>query len=502
MKYNSYCFMNRLLFKKIGQIIILILLLNLICCIKVKKTNSFISNNKIINIDNFNKEVNYIMNEVGIPGMSLAIIENNQIVYTNAFGYKELKNKNEVDQETIFEGCSLSKSFLVFIVYQLVNEGKLDLDKPMYQYLENVRLEHDSRYKLITPRMILSHCSGIENWQRYNNPEILELISEPGKKYVYSGEGYDYLASVIEVILKQSYEEYIKERIIMPFQLKTTYLKFENGSIDSLFKVSLVNYAIGHDNFGSEITKWKNKYPIPSGGISTNANDYAKLLVSIFNKKYLSKNNIRDIIKPIVGNREINPYFFLGAGFAIYYNEKDTIVFQGGSNAGFKANTFYSIPNKRGFVFFTNSDRGILITAKLNELTSGFNLDKFLGTGFYEQYPSNAIRLLKIYQENDFNVMNAEIEKLISNSNMGMNTLNELGDLFLNHDRTIAKTLLERNIKLYPECSVTYGILGDLYLESKNFNLAYINLKKAKELKFDMWEIDQKITHCKNELDK
>lgn len=502
MKHNLVFSTTKFLHKNLVQITILVLMLGLSYNIRAQETNSFISNNKIINIDNFNKEVNYIINEIGIPAISLAIIENNQIVYAKSYGYKQLTKKNKVDQETIFEGCSLSKSFLVFIVYQLVNEGKLDLDKPIYQYLENERLEYDSRYKLITPRMILSHSSGIENWRWFNNPDTLEILSEPGEKYVYSGEGYNYLAKAIEVLLNQSYEEYFNERIMEPLQLKTTYLKFKNRSIDSLFKDTLVNYVIGHDNFGSEIKKWKNINPVPSSGISTTADDYAKLLISIFNKKYLSEMNIRDITEPIVGDKEINPTFFLGAGFAVCFSENDTIIFQGGSNYGFKANVFYSVVNKRGFVFFTNSDRGKHITAVLSEMTAGLEINKILGNGYFEQYPSNAIKLLKIFNEKDSVAMYAEIEKLIANGKIGVNTLNELGDLFLYHDKSISKKLLERNVELYPESSVVYCLLGELNLKLKKFDLAYLNFIKAKELKFDMWEIDKKIAQCKKELDK
>ena len=77
-----------------------------------------------------------MMADVGIPGASLAIIENDKIIFNQGYGYKNMKEMSSVDKKTIFEGCSLSKSFLVFAAFKLVEEGKLDLDKPMYEYLD------------------------------------------------------------------------------------------------------------------------------------------------------------------------------------------------------------------------------------------------------------------------------------------------------------------------------------------------------------------------------
>src|SRR5690349_531283 len=97
----------------------------------------FRSDNRKVNIDSFNDSITTLMNDVGIPGLSLAIIDNNKIVYAHTYGYKNLKNKTAVDQHSLFEACSLSKIFLVAAAYEFADRGWLNLDKPLYQYQVN-----------------------------------------------------------------------------------------------------------------------------------------------------------------------------------------------------------------------------------------------------------------------------------------------------------------------------------------------------------------------------
>src|SRR5579859_2119893 len=222
-----------------------------------------------------NDSIRKMMQDVGVPALSLAVIKDNRIAYFHTYGYKHLDNKGPANRRTLFQAGSLTKSFLVFTVYKLVDEGLLDLDKPMYQYLEYEPLQHDPRYKLITPRMILSHSSGIENWKSDNNPDTLEIVSNPGERYVYSGEGYVYLSKVVELILHKRYEDYINEMVIRPLRLKRSFSHFSaNGEHPR-------NYAFGHGDFGKEFKKEKLTVPDPAGSMQITARDYAKLLIAI-----------------------------------------------------------------------------------------------------------------------------------------------------------------------------------------------------------------------------
>jgi CubicO group peptidase (beta-lactamase class C family) len=455
----------------------------------------FTINGKDIDVDKFNQEVIYIMNEVGVPGISLAVIDNNDVVFYNAYGVKRQRTNKSVNRKTIFEGCSLSKSFLVFVVYQLVEEGKLSLDKPLYQYLEYQRLQHDPLYKLITARMVLSHSSGLENWQYMNNSDTLDILSNPGEKYIYSGEGYEYLAKVVERILNQPYEEYVYERVIRPLKLKNTYVKYREKTLNPFRKTSPANFAVGHEVFGQQ-RKFNNTFTLPAAGNHFTAEDYARLIIATFDHHNLSSNRIKDILTPIV---QINnsPVHY-GSGFEVFYTDHDTIIAHGGDNPGFKNRIIYSVTKKRGLVILTNSDRGNFMSAKLAEMALGLNITTYLESLYYfEQYPSTALTLLKIYDRVGKDSMFVQLDKLKNEKNIGSNSLPVLSHLFrIGGDVQTAKRLLEDNIEVFPDSPIAYVLLGDLYLQKDEYELAFKNFKKAKALNFDRWEIDDDLMAC------
>ncbi len=458
---------------------------------QAQKSGFFIANKKRINIDSLNKQINYWMSEVGVPALSFAVISNNQIVFSGAYGNKRQGDKKKVNRRTIFEACSMTKSYLVFVVYQLVDKGEFDLDKPMYQYLYYKPLEHDPRYKLITPRMILSHSSGIENWAEMNDPNRLEILTNPGEKFVYSGEGYQYLAKVIEKIVNKPYERYIQEMVIKPLKLKRTFTSYKfKGKIP-------INDATGHNAFGKPLNNQRNLSAVPAAGTHFIAKDYAKLIISTFDRKHLSNDRIRDLLDPIVKMQEVNTSLYYGPGFEIIYSANDTIISQGGSNSGFKNLMFYSVVNKSGFVFLTNSDRGKALAAKLCKATVGLNINPKFEHYYFEQYPSAANDLLKIYKENNAEKMFLKIEELKKEGKINGNTLVELGDVFLYEDRVIAKRLLETNLELYPKSADSYLLMGLLNMKMKNYKLAEENFRKAEALNLSDPLMDYAMKICK-----
>lgn len=100
---------------------------------------------------------------MNIPGLSLAIINDGQVVYHMVRGYADIKKKSLVDDRTIFEWASLSKPLFAYMVMFLVEDGKLDLDKPLHEYVDyhyHGIDKEDDRYKQITARMVLLHTTG------------------------------------------------------------------------------------------------------------------------------------------------------------------------------------------------------------------------------------------------------------------------------------------------------------------------------------------------------
>ena len=456
----------------------------------------FMSNGRKVDNRTFDAAIVKMLDETGIPGLSLAIIEDNKIAYTNVYGYKKSDKKEKITTSTVFEAASQSKSYLVYVAYKLVDAGLLDLDKPMYQYLPYEPLEHDVRYKLITPRMILGHSSGIENWRSYNQVDTLEIIYQPGTKYLYSGEGYNYLAKVIGSILHKSYDQYIDEMVIKPLDLKHACVKFVRDTATD--KLSPADYAGGHDILGKYSRSWLNTESIPACANHNTAEDYAKLIIATFGHQQLSDRSLKAILQPMAVTRMNNDHsaYYYGAGFEVIYSGGDTIIAQGGSNPGFKNQLYYSVVHKRGFIYMSNGDRGRVIATRLSDLTAGLQLSPYFTSFHDEQYPSVSNSLLSIYREKDSLAMYEAIEKLNKQHKLGEDVLNNLGEEFLYYDTKIAKRLLEQNQKLYPRSARVYWLLGTLAFRSDEYDLAYKHYTRARELKYNLSQVADDLAKC------
>src|SRR4030095_1153264 len=133
-------------------------------------------------------------------------IRDGKIIWNHAFGVKNASTREPVDDNTVFEAASLSKPVMAYAALKLVDAGKLDLDKPLAQYLEKPYLEGDDRLNLITARRVLTHTTGFPNWRQQGQP--LKIVFPPGERFSYSGEGFVYLQKVIERLTGQAFDDF------------------------------------------------------------------------------------------------------------------------------------------------------------------------------------------------------------------------------------------------------------------------------------------------------
>ncbi|MBC9914887.1 serine hydrolase domain-containing protein [Chitinophaga varians] len=483
---------------EISAIMIIMLLICLPVVAIAQTEDDFVSNGRHIKKQLLDADVRTLLENTGIPALSLAIIDNDSIVFHNQYGYRNLSGQQKVDPETVFEACSLSKVFLVYVVYKLVQQGQLDLSKPMCEYQEYPALMHDERYKRITPGMIISHTSGMENWIWDNTGDKLEIVRNPGEAYTYSGEGFQYLAKVVEGILHSPYDTYIDSMVLKPFGLKNTYLKFSSG----LPEVPS-NYTFGHNSLGKPLDKWKPRAALPSTSVHTTAADFARLVIAIFAEGGLNHAAKMTMLQPVMQTDKENPFVFMSYGFGLIRTANDTIVSYNGSNDGFKARLYYSVPHKRGLIYLTNSDRGGQIDAKLASL-SGCGLDPAaaLDDSVYCQYPGPAFDLLGIYREKGIAPMMAAVEAFAARNALQRNTLNELADIFLDEDITTARQLLTTSIRYFPTSALSHFLMGMTWFKEKKYGKAQACFVKAKALQYDQEEADTYIRLCKNEIKK
>jgi len=156
------------------------------------------------------------MRETGAPGLTLALANREGLIRVSTYGYADTKAGMKVAPETMFEIGSISKSFVGLLLLQLRDEGKLDLNKPIAEYLPWLKI--NSKFQAITTHHILSHTGGLPGAPLLLDALLGELWTawEPGKRFLYSNTGYNILGFLIEAIDKRPFAESMRTRMLVP----------------------------------------------------------------------------------------------------------------------------------------------------------------------------------------------------------------------------------------------------------------------------------------------
>ena len=146
----------------------------------------------------------HLMKENQVPGVSLTLIDNGEIVFSKGYGKTSGVLGKPVDNETLFQMASISKPVVAAVALQLVDRGILSLETPVISYLKTPYLEKDDRTSSITLHELLNHTAGLSN---NLFPKDKRLVNNPGEKFLYSGIGYDYLTEVIKQATGKTLQE-------------------------------------------------------------------------------------------------------------------------------------------------------------------------------------------------------------------------------------------------------------------------------------------------------
>jgi CubicO group peptidase (beta-lactamase class C family) len=332
---------------------------------------------------NFSEVINKIenltpqlMNKLNILGVSISVIKNNKIEWSKCFGVSDEVSQNKISNQTIFEACSMSKPVFAYLVLMLVEEGKLDLDKPLGDYYKEDLIASDENYsKQITARMILTHTSGLPNWRKGDEERggPLPIYFKPGTKFNYSGEGFYYLQRVVENIIKEPLETFAKRCLF-------DKLGFESTSFVWTEQLN-PRISAGHDSSGHCLKRSKYLHSNSAYTLYTTPDEYARFILQIMNpdeSKYisLSKKIIKEMLTPQVRSdirevtdrpgRSLGLFSYRGLGWAIDSTITGNIVYHSGANqTGFRCYSQFNPAESSGIVIMTNSVNGTELWSKL-----------------------------------------------------------------------------------------------------------------------------------------
>jgi len=299
--------------------------------------------------------------------------ENGKSVYETAIGYRTYADKKYLKKTDIFELASVSKQFCATVIMQLKEKGLLQYDDLVEKYI-------DIPYKGITIRNLLTHTSGLpdyqeimdKNWDKHkvaNNNDIIEYLNKyqpprlfaPGEKYTYSNTGYVILASIAEKVSGRDFIEYCNSEIFKKIGMNHTAIR----TLEE--KAAVKNFAIGHmfdkeksdfiraDSFpSSNYTIWLGNRKGP-GRISSTAQDLLIWDNAIRNYQLVSKESMQEAYIPMKLNDGTFSYY--GFGLELVFNSKDLqMVWHNGDNPGYKTLIMRDLLYHRTLILLTNND--------------------------------------------------------------------------------------------------------------------------------------------------
>ncbi|MVM32781.1 serine hydrolase [Spirosoma sp. HMF4905] len=313
------------------------------------------------------------MDSANVPGLSIAIIRDNKLVYSKGYGFTKAGSTQQVTSATIFDAASLSKPVFAYAVLQLVEEGVLDLDKPLYEYLPYPDVAADERYKKITARMVLSHRTGFPNWRKNRRSSELAMRWAPGERFGYSGEGFVYLQKVIEKITGLPLNDLMTKRVFIPLQMtRSSYIW--NSTFDD-------NFAFPHNEAGKAESHYKSNQANTAYSLQTTADDYARFLIAILTPKGLKAATVSQMLTPqgqlpqtFSGNTDtLSPTLSWGLGFGLEHGPKADYFWHWGDNDTYKCYMTGCQKSQDAVVYFTNSTNGLTLIGDITRQFMGFD---------------------------------------------------------------------------------------------------------------------------------
>jgi CubicO group peptidase (beta-lactamase class C family) len=261
------------------------------------------------------------MAKTHVPGLSLAIVKDNQVIYAHGFGSRNLKENLPATPDTLYGIGSCTKSFTALAIMQLVERGKIDVHDPVNKYLPQFKLQGKNE-EPITIHHLLTHSSGapnlgiaeiliermaglgesfvplssLDDFLLHINGAKEEVAAEPGKKFFYFNEGYTLLGVIVEKVSRVKYADYIKENILKPLKMnRSTFNKDEFEKDQDIMTPYLVEAKDGEIKATPAMHPFE-KFIYAAGGLLSSTNELTHYLIANMNGGVYENQRIIDAV--------------------------------------------------------------------------------------------------------------------------------------------------------------------------------------------------------------
>ncbi|MGA2370552.1 MAG: serine hydrolase [Candidatus Korobacteraceae bacterium] len=348
--------------------------------------------------------VTRLMNAAEVPGVGIAIFNDGKIAYLKTYGLRDEEKNLPLTPDSVMTAASLTKAAFATVVMELVEQGVLDLDKPVYQYLPKPLPEYpayadlagDPRYKLITLRMCLDHTTGFPNLRAFTGDHKLNINFQPGSRFAYSGEGILLAQLVVETVTRKPINELMRERLFLPDNMTRTSMVWEER-FES-------DYANGYDEYGRSLGPERWKRADAAGSMQTTLRDYASFLQALLQGRNPDTKTREQMLTPQVEILEKHEFPSLntetttenkvirlsyGLGWGLYFTPYGRAFFKEGHDEGWRHYAVCFDKSGTGILIMTNSSNGEGIYKPLLEtlLHDSYTPIEWEGFTPYDQLP-------------------------------------------------------------------------------------------------------------------
>lgn len=238
--------------------------------------------------ERIDREAARLMAAAKVQGLALAVIDDGAVAFVGSWGWRNVEKQLPLRTDTIMYGASLTKFAFAYMVMQLVDEGKLDLDRSIAGYLPKALPQYefyaalggDERWRMLTARILLSHTGGLANFAFLEPDRKMRLHFEPGSRYAYSGEGYILLQFVLETGLGLDVGEEMQRRVFDRFGMTRTSMMWREDFA--------ANLADGYAANGAFEAHDQRSRPRAAGSMDTTVADFARFLAGFMRGEGLS----------------------------------------------------------------------------------------------------------------------------------------------------------------------------------------------------------------------
>lgn len=436
-----------------------------------------------------------IIADANLSGIQLVYTADGKTSAYNAGVGKEGLTK-KINSSTIFRAGSLGKCVFAYVVLRLYDKGILSLDTPLMSYIGTYKRfdAKDPRYNMITARMVLSHTSGLAEFQEFDTGEPVRLLFAPGSSFSYSGEGYWFLQKVVEKLTNKSLEQMMQEEVFKPLHMQgSTYV--QNSNMDT----SII---------GPENKDLAAMMPNAAFTLLTNAHDY-----NLFLQALLAGKGLKPATQKLMFSKQSNAKWFghaagkadnyinWGLGLGLQQNQKGNMIWHWGSTGDFYSFFMANPATKQSMVFFTRGTSGLKITDQVIDTFMGKQTTwamRWLGLGY--DHPETMPKLYNALKKERFNNVPGVFNNLKSKGyQFSERDINAYGYVLLKQTRyKQAFAIFEQQVAMYPQSANAYDSFAEASEIVGDKQLAIKSYKKALELDTANIAIDYHIKALQN----